>query len=89
MNAVTWMISGAIMSWLAFIILQVNSSRGLVVSVVIGAMSAYFGGSVLAPLLSSVPHTAGEFNPFGLATASAFAAACIVITGVVHDRFGV
>ena len=57
-------------------------------SVIIGAMSAYFGGSVLAPLFGGAPPVSGDFHAFGLVTATAFAAACIYVSDVVHERFG-
>jgi uncharacterized membrane protein YeaQ/YmgE (transglycosylase-associated protein family) len=89
MNAITWILAGAAMGWLAFTALRINTSRGLIVSAIIGAGSAYFGGSVLAPLFASAPPVAGDFNAFALVLAAAFAAGCIYVSDVVHDRFGV
>jgi uncharacterized membrane protein YeaQ/YmgE (transglycosylase-associated protein family) len=89
MNPVMWLLAGAALAWLAFSYLNVNSARGLVMALVIGAISAYFGGSVLAPLFSDAVHAAGEFKPFALLVAAASAAACLLITDMVYDRFGV
>ena len=89
MNAITWIIAGGLMGGLAFTALRVNSERGLVVAVIIGASSAYFGGSILAPLFGGPPPAPGDFHAFGLVMATAFAAACIYVADVVHERFGV
>ena len=89
MNAVMWLLAGGVMGWLAFTALRINVARGLVMSVIIGAMSAYFGGSVLAPLLGSTAHAPGEFNLFGLVMATAFSAACIFLADVIYHRFEV
>ena len=89
MNAITWIIAGGLMGGLAFTALRINTERGLVMAVVIGAMSAYFGGSVLAPLFGGAPPVSGDFHAFGLVMAAAFAAACIYVADVVHERFGV
>jgi uncharacterized membrane protein YeaQ/YmgE (transglycosylase-associated protein family) len=89
MNPVIWILVGAALAWLAFSYLNVNTARGLIMAIVIGAISAYFGGSVLAPLFSNVIQVAGEFRPFALLVAAASAAACLLITDMVYDRFGV
>jgi len=88
MNTVIWIAAGAMLAWLAFSYLKMNTSRGLVVAIVIGALGAYFGGSVLDPLFSSAA-SAGEFRPFALIVAAATAAACVLVTDMVYERFGV
>jgi uncharacterized membrane protein YeaQ/YmgE (transglycosylase-associated protein family) len=89
MNTILWILAGGALAWIAFSYLQYNLSRGLVIAIVIGALSAYVGGSVLAPLFSNAAHAAGEFRPFALLVASASAAACVYICDVVYERFGV
>lgn len=88
MNTVIWIAAGAMLAWLAYSYLKMNTSRGLVMAIVIGAVGAYFGGSVLDPLFSSAG-TAGEFRPFALLVAGATAAACVLISDMVSERFGV
>jgi uncharacterized membrane protein YeaQ/YmgE (transglycosylase-associated protein family) len=88
MNTVTWLFAGAILGWVGYTALKANVSRGMVLSIVIGAMSAYFGGSVLAALFANAATSAGSFSPFALITACATAAACLLISDMVYDRFG-
>jgi uncharacterized membrane protein YeaQ/YmgE (transglycosylase-associated protein family) len=89
MNTVTWLLAGAILGWLGYTALKANVSRGMVLSIVIGAMSAYFGGSVLATLFTNTASAAGGFSPFALLTACATAGACLLISDMVYERFGV
>jgi uncharacterized membrane protein YeaQ/YmgE (transglycosylase-associated protein family) len=89
MNTIIWIVAGAMLAWMGFSYFKFNASRGLVMAVVIGAVGAYFGGSVLNPLFSSAAHAAGEFSPFALVIAAATAAACLLISDMVYERFGV
>lgn len=89
MNTIFWLAAGGILAWIAFVALRMNNGRGLVISVVIGAMGAYVGGSVIAPLLANGPPVAGAFALFPLLVASASAAACLLATDMIYDRFEV
>jgi uncharacterized membrane protein YeaQ/YmgE (transglycosylase-associated protein family) len=86
MNAVLWLVAGAILGWVAFEILRANIARGMIVSMVIGAMSAYFGGSVLAPLFAHSIRGAAGFSLFALGTAIVFSAACLLVSNLVAER---
>lgn len=89
MNTVIWLLAGGVLAWIAFVTLRMNNARGLIVSIVIGGMSAYFGGNVLAPLFGSASAVPGDFAPFALLIASATAGACLLISDMVYERFGV
>ena len=89
MNTVIWLLAGGILAGIAFATLKMNNARGLIVSIVIGVMSAYFGGNVLAPLFGSASQAPGEFAPFALLVASASAAACLLVSDMIYERFGV
>jgi uncharacterized membrane protein YeaQ/YmgE (transglycosylase-associated protein family) len=88
-NTIVWIFAGAALAWLAFSFLDYNRGRGLVIAVVIGAMGAYFGGSVLAPLLGHTSGAGGEFMPFALMVALATAIALLYIGDAVYERYGV
>ena len=90
MNTVMWIAAGAALAWIAFSYFKFNMSRGLLVALLIGAVGGYFGGSVLAPLFTNATgHVAGEFRPFAFVIAAATAAACLLISDMVYERFGV
>ena len=89
MNTIVWILTGAALAWLAFTYLDFNRSRGLIMVIVIGALGAYFGGSVIAPLLGHTPGASGELMPFALVVAAASASALLYIGDAVYERFGV
>ena len=89
MNTIVWILAGAALAWLAFSYLDYNRGRGLVIAIVIGALGAYFGGSVIAPILGHGPGASGEFMPFALIVAAATATGLVYLGEFVYERFGV
>ena len=87
MNVVIWILAGAAAGWVGCTALHLNAARGLVFSAVIGAVSAFFGGNILAPMFAT-PAVAGDFSPFALLIAFTTAVASLSITDMVHERFG-
>jgi len=89
MNIAMWVVFGGILGWIGFTILRVNAERGMVVSIIIGAVGGFFGGNVLAPMLGAVADAPNDFSLFSLVIALASAAGCLAISNLVSNRFGV
>lgn len=89
MNVAMWILAGGVVGWIGYSRFRLNAKRGLAVSIVAGAAAGYLGGSVLAPMLSAAMAVAGDFNPLSLFTAFASAAACLVASDMIDNRFGV
>ena len=89
MNTIIWIFAGAALAWLAFAYLDYNRGRGLVIAVAIGALGAYFGGSVIAPLLGQRAGPSGEFMPVALLIAAATAIGLLYIVDAVYEHYGV
>ncbi|HTQ76914.1 MAG TPA: hypothetical protein VMI15_02725 [Burkholderiales bacterium] len=89
MNIAIWIAAGGCIGWAAFAILGMNEYRGVVVSIVIGAVAGTVGGQVLAPMLSGSTALPGEFSFNALTIAALSAAACLVAGNVIHHRFGI
>ena len=89
MNTMIWIVAGALVGWLAFAAFRAGVARGLLVSIIIGAVAAFVGGAILAPMLGHPALAPNEFSPFALVTAMATAAACLLIADRVYERFGV
>ncbi len=84
-----WVLAGGAAGWIGYSLMGFNKSRGLLISILIGMVGGFLGGNVLAPMLSAgVAVNPGDFNPFPLLIAFAFAAACLIITNMIHKRFG-
>jgi uncharacterized membrane protein YeaQ/YmgE (transglycosylase-associated protein family) len=89
MNIAMWVLAGATVGWIAFAYLRFNATRGLVISVIIGAVGGFFGGNVVAPMLGAVTDTPNVFNMFSMVIAVAAAAGCLAIGHLLSKRFGV
>ena len=81
--------AGVIVAWVAFSVLRVNEGRGLMIALVVGAVGAYVGGSVLAPMLEHSSTAADGFNPLALVVACSVAAACVYASDFVYERYGI
>jgi uncharacterized membrane protein YeaQ/YmgE (transglycosylase-associated protein family) len=87
MNLVLGIIVGALVGWVAFRLLRLNTGQGLGISLAIGV----FGGGMgvqFAPILSAVPVPQGQVNLFGLVIAAAAAGALLLIANMLSNRGG-
>ena len=86
MDIFVWVLAGAVLAWIAFSFLNWNSTRGLIVSAIIGVAAAFLGGNVLAPALGTVT-TAGAFSPFALVVAAVTSIAFLKIADMLYERY--
>jgi len=89
MNIAMWVLAGGMLGWVTYAHLQANKERGMIFSIIIGAVGGFFGGNVLAPMLGAVTDTPNIFSPFALLVAVASAAACLAIGNLLSKRYGV
>jgi uncharacterized membrane protein YeaQ/YmgE (transglycosylase-associated protein family) len=88
MNVALWIVAGGVLGWFGQAYLKKNAARGLIVAVIIGAVGAFFGGQVLAPIFGSAADP-GAFMPFALVVACASAIGCLIVSDMMYERFGV
>jgi uncharacterized membrane protein YeaQ/YmgE (transglycosylase-associated protein family) len=50
MNFIIWLIAGAVIGWVASIIMHTNSQQGLLLDIVVGVIGAFVAGFFLTPL---------------------------------------
>ena len=88
-NLVMWALAGGIAGWIGYSYMNLNEKRGVTVSIVIGMLGGFLGGELLAPMFGagSVVNPA-DFNPFTLFIALASAAAILIVSSMIHKRFG-
>ena len=87
MNLILWLLAGGVAGWVGFRFIGANASRGLLTSMVIGICGAYFGGSVLAPMLGDTAPILDAFSPMALIMALACAAVCLTVGDMIFRRF--
>jgi uncharacterized membrane protein YeaQ/YmgE (transglycosylase-associated protein family) len=89
MNIAMWVLAGGILGWVGFQFLGVNSGRGLIVSVIIGAVGGFFGGKIVAPMFTTAAAVPADFSSAALVFAALVAAAFLFAGNLIHDRWGV
>jgi uncharacterized membrane protein YeaQ/YmgE (transglycosylase-associated protein family) len=49
-NFIIWLIVGALVGWVASLIVKTNTRQGLLADIVVGIVGAFVGGIILSPL---------------------------------------
>lgn len=89
MNIAIWVVVGGMLGWMGYTVLRFNEERGVMISIIIGAVGGFFGGNVLAPMLGAVADAQNTFNLFSMGVALASAAGCLAIGNLLSSRYGV
>jgi len=50
MNFIIWLIAGAVIGWLASVLMHTNSQQGLLLDIVVGIVGAFVAGYFLSPV---------------------------------------
>ena len=61
-NFIIWIIAGALIGWLASIIMRTNSRQGLIADIIVGIVGAFVGGYFLSPLFHVSTINQGDFS---------------------------
>ena len=51
-NFIIWIIAGALIGWVASIIMRTNNRQGLIADIIVGIVGAFVGGYFLSPLFN-------------------------------------
>lgn len=57
-----WIIVGALIGWLASIIMKTNSRQGLIADIIVGIVGAFVGGYFLSPLFNIGTINEGNYS---------------------------
>jgi uncharacterized membrane protein YeaQ/YmgE (transglycosylase-associated protein family) len=61
-NFLIWIIVGAVLGWIASIIMRTNSRQGLIADIIVGIVGAFVGGYLLSPLFNAGTINQGDFS---------------------------
>lgn len=89
MSVAAWILAGVAAGWIAYVLFRFNAKRGLLVSVIAGALAGWLGGGLLSPMFAAGAIVPGEFNPFSVFAAFAAAVGCLIVGELIYRRFGV
>ena len=61
-NFLIWIIAGALIGWVASIIMKTNNRQGLIADIIVGIVGAFVGGYLLSPLFNVSTINEGNFS---------------------------
>lgn len=61
-NFLIWIIVGALIGWVASIIMKTNGRQGLIADMIVGIVGAFIGGYFLSPLFNVGTINEGDFS---------------------------
>jgi uncharacterized membrane protein YeaQ/YmgE (transglycosylase-associated protein family) len=61
-NFVIWIIVGAVIGWVASLIMKTNSRQGLIADIIVGIVGAFLAGIFLSPLFNVGTINEGDFS---------------------------
>jgi len=65
-NFIVWLILGALVGWLASIVMGTNRSQGGFMNIVVGIVGAFLAGMLLTPLFGRATINQNDFSMIGL-----------------------
>jgi uncharacterized membrane protein YeaQ/YmgE (transglycosylase-associated protein family) len=89
MNIAMWIVAGAILGWVGFAVVGFNEARGMIVSMIIGAVGGVIGGQLVAPMFSAVAAVPADFNVSALVFAAAAAVTLLFVGNEVNNRWDI
>jgi uncharacterized membrane protein YeaQ/YmgE (transglycosylase-associated protein family) len=61
-NFLIWIIAGAVIGWVASLIMRTNSRQGLIADIIVGIVGAFVGGYFLSPIFNVGTINEGDFS---------------------------
>ena len=61
-NFIIWIIVGAVIGWVASLIMKTNSRQGLIADIIVGIVGAFVGGYFLSPIFNAGTINEGDFS---------------------------
>lgn len=61
-NFLVWILVGAVLGWVASIIMKTNSRQGLIADIIVGIVGAFLAGLFLSPIFNISTINEGNFS---------------------------
>jgi uncharacterized membrane protein YeaQ/YmgE (transglycosylase-associated protein family) len=86
MNFIIWLIAGAVVGWVASMLMHTNSQQGLLLDIVVGVVGAFVAGVVLTPLLGVGTINQNNFSLAGLVVSLLGAIILLAVVKLLRRR---
>jgi uncharacterized membrane protein YeaQ/YmgE (transglycosylase-associated protein family) len=83
-NFIVWLIAGAVVGWVASIIMKTSGRQGLVIDIVVGIVGAFLAGYFLSPLVGVGTINQGNFSIEALLVSLVGAVALLFIVRLIR-----
>ncbi len=80
-NCFVWLLAGALIGWIASLIMHTDAQQGALLNIIVGIVGAFIAGLLLTPLLGIATINQGDFSLAGLIVSLLGA---IILLGVVN-----
>lgn len=87
-NFIIWIIAGALIGWVASIIMGTNNRQGLITDIIVGIVGAFVGGYFLGPLFNVGTINQGNFSIPALLVSLGGAVILLAITKLFRNIAG-
>jgi uncharacterized membrane protein YeaQ/YmgE (transglycosylase-associated protein family) len=84
MTFIVWLIAGALIGWLASMVLRTDAQQGVLVDVVVGIAGALLGGWLIAPMIGAGTINQADFSASGLMASLLGAIVLLAIVNLVR-----
>lgn len=61
-NFIVWIIVGAVIGWVASVLMKTNSRQGIIADIIVGIVGAFVAGIFLSPLFNIGTINEGDFS---------------------------
>jgi len=87
-NFIIWILVGAVVGWVASLIMRTNRRQGLIADIVVGIVGAFIGGYILSPLFNAGTINQGDFSLPALLVSLGGAVILLVISKLFRNVSG-
>lgn len=87
-NFLIWIVVGAVIGWVASVIMKTNSRQGLIADIIVGIVGAFLAGLFLSPLFNISTINEGDFSIPALLVSLAGAVILLAISKLFHNVTG-
>jgi len=87
-NFIIWIIAGALIGWVASLIMKTNNRQGLIADIIVGIVGAFLGGYFLSPLFNAGTINEGDFSIPALLVSLGGAVILLIISKLFRNIAG-
>jgi uncharacterized membrane protein YeaQ/YmgE (transglycosylase-associated protein family) len=85
-NFILWLLFGALVGWLASMVMRTDDQQGILLNIVVGIVGAFLSGLLLAPLFGTGTINQGDFSFSSLLVSLVGAVVLLAIVGMFRKR---